>query len=524
VHTVGDDTFEDRLRQATQRYMSAPAESLRLADEALALLGEAAPVELRVRARMVRGNALAYDGRFAESLAALQTSLSEVPPAARVLRTQVLRALAFAYHEMGAADATLHYALQAVDAARDGAEPALLADVLLTLGVAVSSHGDAAGGLRHYEEVVAIYESLGDTRGMIHALNNIGIACKNLGRHEEALAALARALALAEEHADAGAAAVVASNLGEPLWRLGRLAEARAAMHDAAQRLVRSGYANGETHARILLGELLHADGEPAQAQAELERALALAHEHGATSHTARAHKVLADLHKAAGRFEQALRHHEAFHEAEQARFKEDSHRKLRALQVQADLERAQREAERARLQLAALAAETRTDALTRLSNRRHLDERLAEEFVRARRQGHGLALAMADIDDFKAVNDVHGHATGDVVLRTVAGLLREHCRAIDLVARYGGEEFCIVFLDATGPLATRACEAMRAAVAGHDWAALRPGMRVTLSIGLADGAAHADAAALLAAADAQLYEAKRRGKNRVHPPRRPPP
>ena len=510
------DYIDRLLEQAAGHYYSAPAEALRGADDALARLGDDAPPARRARALMTRGCALACLGRHADSLATLQQALEIAPPGAGRLRTQLLRAHAMAYDELGALDASLHWGVQAVDAARAEDDPALLADAVLTVAVARSRSGDREAGLQHNREVLAIYESINDEHGCLQALNNIGIDCKNLGRHDEAVQFLQRALALALQRQDGGGAAVVACNLGEPLWRLGRVAEARAAMLDAIERTSNSGYPSAEVHARTVLGELLHAEGESVAAQAELERALAIAIRGGSRNPAARCHKALAALHKAAGRFEQALQHHEAFHAADKAQFNEDSDRKLRALQVQFDLARARHDAQTARLEAAALAEQTRTDALTGLANRRHLDEHLAAEFARAHRLGHALALAMADVDDFKQINDRFGHGTGDAVLRAVAALLRQHCRAIDVVARYGGEEFCIVFLEADGAHAARACEAMRAAVASHDWAALQPGLAVTLSIGLADPAGLDGPQALLAAADARLYVAKRGGKNRV--------
>ena len=162
------------------------------------------------------------------------------------------------------------------------------------------------------------------------------------------------------------------------------------------------------------------------------------------------------------------------------------------------------------------LAAQSRTNALTGLANRRHLDERLAEAHALARRQGRALSVAMADLDDFKRINDRLGHATGDAVLRRVAALLRAHCRATDLVARYGGEEFCLVFFDADAPTAARAAAVLAQRVAAHDWAALHPRLRVTLSVGLSDRLHTLTHEGLLADADRHLYEAKRHGKNRV--------
>jgi diguanylate cyclase (GGDEF)-like protein len=101
-------------------------------------------------------------------------------------------------------------------------------------------------------------------------------------------------------------------------------------------------------------------------------------------------------------------------------------------------------------------------------------------------------------------------------VLRRVASILRERCRSTDLVARYGGEEFCIAFLETDAAQAARTCEALRHAVASHDWGSVHSGLAVTLSIGVSDDAALATTEPLLADADKHLYQAKHEGKNRV--------
>src|SRR5204863_187155 len=85
------------------------------------------------------------------------------------------------------------------------------------------------------------------------------------------------------------------------------------------------------------------------------------------------------------------------------------------------------------------------TDPLTGLDNRRRIKEALQKEVLRARRLKHTFAVVMADVDHFKAYNDTHGHPAGDEVLKTVATVLRETARDVDLVARYGGEEFFVL-------------------------------------------------------------------------------
>lgn len=185
-----------------------------------------------------------------------------------------------------------------------------------------------------------------------------------------------------------------------------------------------------------------------------------------------------------------------------------------------AELERVARERQRLVEDLAAatelLTRQSREDALTGLPNRRHFDERLAEEVARAGRHGHPLCLVLADLDHFKDVNDGHGHATGDAVLREVANLLRRCCRATDIIARYGGEEFALLMPETTLAGAATMAEALRAAIEGHDWAAIQPGLRLTMSFGAAQIGGVVEAAPLVSCADELLYLAKHNGRNRV--------
>jgi len=169
---------------------------------------------------------------------------------------------------------------------------------------------------------------------------------------------------------------------------------------------------------------------------------------------------------------------------------------------------------------LARLEQENRRDPLTRLANRRYLDETLKQELRRVERFGHTLTIAMCDIDHFKRVNDSLGHGLGDEVLRAIASILGTELRATDFVARYGGEEFVILFPETGVADALAACEKLRRLIADYAWERISPALAVTMSFGLA---ALADPrqtpAQLLASADRALYQAKRSGRNLVCEP-----
>ncbi len=162
------------------------------------------------------------------------------------------------------------------------------------------------------------------------------------------------------------------------------------------------------------------------------------------------------------------------------------------------------------------LERESQEDPLTGIANRRRFDQRLAAEMEVALALGQPLTLALADMDHFKFINDRLGHGVGDDVLRSSAALMAQLCRANDLVARLGGEEFALILPGLPPEAAFGFCERLRSAIESHAWRAIHPTLRVTLSIGLCHWDGEADAAALLEAADARLYQAKHAGRNRV--------
>ena len=168
---------------------------------------------------------------------------------------------------------------------------------------------------------------------------------------------------------------------------------------------------------------------------------------------------------------------------------------------------------------VARLGLEARRDWLTGVLNRQGFDERLEHELERARRTGLPFSLVMADIDDFKAINDAAGHGAGDRTLAAVGELLRGELRMIDAAARIGGDEF-VLLLPATAADGARcAAERLRAAAAG---VLTGDGSTLRISIGVAEFPADAGTAdALLRAADESLYAAKRGAGGDSSPTRR---
>ena len=168
---------------------------------------------------------------------------------------------------------------------------------------------------------------------------------------------------------------------------------------------------------------------------------------------------------------------------------------------------------------LAQLQLLSHRDGLTGLLNRRAMQEALDTQMRRSRRNGEPFVVMMLDADHFKAINDQHGHAVGDLVLKHLSTLLHSGMREVDRLARFGGEEFLVLLPGVTLTEALPVAERLRALVAGTPLA--DSGMPITVSvsvsIGIAEwGGVHEDLSRLLVRADAALYQAKQRGRDRV--------
>jgi diguanylate cyclase (GGDEF)-like protein len=214
----------------------------------------------------------------------------------------------------------------------------------------------------------------------------------------------------------------------------------------------------------------------------------------GAARHTATAEELAA-----AGDWEQAYQHLRA------------AVRLLHGLPAADEMDRLRREHAEAREQ-------SRRDSLTASYNRRYLDERLVALLGDPARRGTaGIAVALVDVDHFKQVNDTYGHLFGDRVLQRLVTELDAGLPEGAFCARYGGEEFALVLPGRELGDAVRVCEAARDRIDRHPWAELDPGLRVTVSAGVAHVSGPvAELERLVGTADALLYTAKHSGRNAV--------
>jgi diguanylate cyclase (GGDEF)-like protein len=413
--------------------------------------------------------------------------------------------------------------------------------------------GNIMGGLRQPEEALAAYrvaEAIAprlkeDPMALLRVRGNA--ACRLFemgeqqmlaGQREPARAPLMRAVAMmdellvqARENGWAAAEYVLRSNRAAAVQLLGEHEQALAEF-DALEPIAVSANRLG-TLAQIALhrGRALVALGRRDEAREQAVRALALT-EPLQVELSARADllEFVSGLAEAAGDFEQALGFFKRFHALERQVASDSAARRSQVARAQMHTEQARREAaealgraeqlQRSNEELArqakSLGAQALTDALTGLSNRRHVELELDRRHRQARDEAQPLILVMIDVDHFKQINDTHTHAVGDHVLRGLAQVLRTECRGSDLLGRLGGEEFVVVFDGLVRSAVARTAERLRAAVQRHPWESLAPGLGVTASFGVVDAATEPQAMQALHLADKLLYEAKRGGRNRV--------
>ena len=189
------------------------------------------------------------------------------------------------------------------------------------------------------------------------------------------------------------------------------------------------------------------------------------------------------------------------------------------ASSLKKSLEQSKSQIDKLRSHLAEAQEVSMRDPLTSLSNRRRFDDSLARELADAREHGTPLCLVLADIDNFKKVNDHFGHTIGDEILKMFSRVLKDNVCARDTVARYGGEEFAVILPETEVERALQITERMRTQLEGMRLALNASGQaigKVTASFGIAELSVGDDADTMVQRADEKLYQAKCAGRNRV--------
>ena len=451
---------------------------------------------------------------------------------------RLLALAASAYLEMSEPADALVLLEQAIVSMEGTTDPGLEAEILHNAGWAMKEVGRASTGrelalravkcstgMEHRSIRADALVSLGDIEADIAAaMPNSPEREAVLDRADEALAEAVE-LARASGRIDFEARAL--GNTGA-VWALrGKHEIAIEIQRRALEMMLECGDVHAAIEAELRLGRSERALGHNAMAREHLTRSIELAGRRNAKFDEARAHDELAMIAESEHDFEAAYRHLSLVREIEREIVGDRAIRSAELMALRVAAEESSREAAQLREHSRTLtelseqlqreremfAQQALLDPLTGLANRRALEQAFAA--LAADAPTAVRTVGVADIDHFKEINDRFGHGVGDEVLRAVGSILERFARREDLVCRYGGEEFVLVIGSYDERLAHSVTERIRAAVEAHPWSKIHPGLRVTISIGLAAGAA-ADMNGLLLAADALLYRAKRAGRNLV--------
>ncbi|CAG0950146.1 Response regulator PleD [Burkholderiales bacterium] len=495
-----------RLRQEDY---AAARDDLVAAAEVFARHGDA-------RGHLLASNGLArlamLEGDLENALASFRANLREDGGTLSALdRFYTLNGVAGCFAALGDAPQALAHLFEALEALRSIDAKPQLAALLTNLGSTLMAVGDLDEARRSLEEAAQLAKTLRHPRLNLEIAANLAECLLHLGLAKEALPLARRlmrdpeALTAANREGNVFTAAALVflangrtADAGEALTR----AETLADKHASPEARVWTLYLRG-------LGHALR--GERGQAIARLGEARQQCTAH--TPHRLRGFilEKLSAILAEASRYQEAYELHRAFFAVYEERLGLAARARYHALQLRQELSRLRLERDLAR-------EEARRDPLTGLNNRRHLDAVLEELLALFSRTRQPLTLALLDLDHFKLINDTHGHAFGDEVLRALARLLVQGLRAQDVVCRIGGEEFCLVFANASPADARHRLEHLLQTLRGttirfED----REAQGLSFSAGLAafpeDGRLPL---ALIAAADRALYRAKHEGRARV--------
>ena len=493
--------------------------------------------------------------------AALSLAKSTLPSLQGLPRGELLLQLAVAHSSAGEVLESLRCSVAAKELFKASQSAVGECDALMGMGNALRSAGDHASALSALEEAESMLRPQDEPSRRAIVLRSLGICASILGRHRQALSNLEEALALTLQHGsaadmlgvrmslynahnrqavDAGSASSAGAeqqpaalhrmllewrtladdcaaagqtvlelkargNHGITLLDCGLLQEAVAELDPLLGRYLALGLRPNAAICHNALARAREALLQHGLACDHYRQALALLRDGGSLDDLQEALEGLSRSEEATGNLGAALA---ALREA-RAVDRRKSDVDARAAVAQRDL----------RIELARLtnqwARQASEDPLTGLGNRRALERWLDCKLPQVE-SGEWVSLLLMDLDHFKHINDRFGHDVGDAVLKRVAELIRQHCRAGDLAVRYGGEEFLLALSGMQPGDAAQVAERLRLSIGGHDWAQLRAGLSLTVSMGLTSASEASDATALLTLADQRLYAAKLRGRNQV--------
>ena len=568
VQAAGD--FDQALDQARQLSRQDPSEAVVLMDRLIDENSATAPLGQLARLYGFRAELVRDLGLFEEAGADAQRARSLAEDANQPdLEAETLRVLGTIQAESGDIDAALTSFHRAWTILEGSQAQAAQLRVAIALGVGHQMLENHPRSVEYFDRGLDLARTLDRPAQEATLLGNLAITRAQMGDPESSLALHQQALEIFLRLGHRAGEASQRANLCERYVDLGRIDRAEAVCFEAAEQLEALGNSRLLAGVRGSIGTLYELQGD---LDAALEAyAEALEQSEGTIPTVERmVLEKLARLQIKRGEPDAALAAYRRYMAAREALWEERNRQYIEELEVQYDLKERERELElsRARSELQSETLDQRTrllvlatisallmvalvaivvrnnrararlqvdlaernealeeavetisrlatrDPLTDLRNRRSFIDRVQREILRSRRTPSDMYILMIDIDNFKRLNDEHGHAFGDRVLQEIAGRLSTDLRQEDVVCRWGGEEFVVLLADASVDEARALAERMRRAVAQSDIQVDEVALRITVTVGVARLGDDLDEA--LDAADQAMYEGKRSGRNQV--------
>ena len=466
--------------------------------------------DLSQRARLVLADVLGRRGETALAAAIERDVLAwAVERGNDYVLARAQRLQATFYTRIGDHGAALECAVIAVDRLKPDVPRRLVADHLMCLALAYCGVQSFEAGRERFIDVIAAAVDLRDHELQVRALNNLAFLEYLAGFPEQSLR-ISEQLATLADRTGILLNVSALETMARAQMSMGAYTEAVQTLAPALSSADRVTESDDIAAVHLTLAECHRMLGHFTLAAESLQLAIEQCDERELEGMRPQVIEEQSALAAAKGDYLQAYELHREFHRLEAQQL--SAARESRARILAAVLETDQAVSSSKRYREMSL-----RDHLTGLYNRRYVEESLPRLLLQAIAFSSSLSIAIADLDHFKRVNDLHSHEIGDSVLKQFALLLEAACPPTGFVARLGGEEFLLVLPGHNIAEAQGACEAFVSSVRRYSWRPLVGNLPVTVSVGVVTAPAGSVAmSALLSEADRMLYEAKRGGRDRV--------
>lgn len=501
--------------------------ALELAQQAFAMAADGAHEDAFCDAGIQCSMALGWLGRSEEAIEYVQRILQRVVKRGDQVREARVRAVyANVLIEMGLDSESYQEASRAISMATspEQADVLLKAMDLQAIAMIFADNFDAASNM--LDEALMIADQHDLKRVYATLMMHLGLLNTRIGESklehgdekahrrylEKGSAQTEHAIELAKACGNKRVEMVGAANLAEFMAEFGRF--------DEGEKWIKHWYSLEEiatpgnwVHLHYTVSDFELKRGNVDAALEAGKRAIEVAKGISSADNYANAVRRLGNAYEAAGDYKSALDMQKKFHNEFRKRSVEKGHWQSKVDELNREMERVQNLLQNASSDMERLKEEAMTDPLTGLANRRAFDQHMS---MLAERQNAKYAIAVLDLDHFKAVNDAFSHVLGDEVLRNVAQCLIKGCRGTDLICRIGGEEFALILNGSSPTQIYNVCERLRGSIEQFDWVSLAQGLEMSASIGVAHAEAGLTPAEVFAKADNRLFYAKAKGRNRV--------